>query len=54
MTKELLLDFSNQVLLQDYLQVLVTIPWLNLKTVCIDSLLGYILFCFLYSSVFFS
>ena len=30
-----------------YLEVLVTTVWLNLKTVCIDSLLSYISFCFL-------
>ena len=37
-----------------YLEVLVTIPRLNLKTECIDGLLCYISFCFNYSSVFFS
>ena len=37
-----------------YLEELVTIPRLNLKTVCVDSLFCYICFCFLYSSVFFS
>ena len=37
-----------------YLEVLVTMtPQLNLKTECIDSLLCYFSFCFLYSSVFF-
>ena len=37
-----------------YLEILVTIPRLNFKTVCIDNLLCYISFCFLYSSVLFS
>ena len=35
------------------LKVLVKMPRLNLKTACIDSLLCYISFCFLYSSDFF-
>ena len=35
-----------------YLEVLVTIPRLNFKTVFIDMLLCYISFCFLYSSFF--
>ena len=37
-----------------YFEVLVTIPSLNLKTVCIDRVLCYISFFFLYRSVFFS
>ena len=37
-----------------YLEVLKTIPRLNLKTVCIDSLLCYISFCFLHGSALFS
>ena len=34
-----------------YLEVLVMIARLNLKTICFDCLLGYISFCFLFSSL---
>ena len=39
---------------RSYLELLKTIPRLNLKTVCINGLLCYTSFCFLHSSVFFS
>ena len=48
MTKELLLAFSNP-FTRLYFKVLVTIPWLKLITVCINSLLCYVSFCFLCS-----
>ena len=44
--------FKSSLSARLYLEVLVTIPWLSLKTVCINSLLCYISFCFLFSAVF--
>ena len=43
--------FKSRPYARFYLEVLVTVPRLNLKTVCIDILLCYISFCFFYSSV---